>query len=275
MILDWKKIALDIYNELKDKVKKSDKKITFWAILIWNNPASVRYIKQKKKWADYIGINFVLKRLDENITEIELLKIVDDFNNSEKITGFMIQLPLPKHIDKNKVIEKINSLKDVDWFHPINQWKILIWDKSWFTPCTPAWIMEFFKKENINFVWKQVTVIGRSNIVWKPITNLLINAWATVINCNSKTPNIKKFTLSSHIIIIAAGVPWLLTPDMITHDSIIIDVWFTIINSKIYWDADTKNIDLMGAKITPVPGGVWALTVAMLMKNTLKSWGII
>ena len=274
MLLDWKKIAEEIYTSLKNNVIKTKNNITLWAILVWDNPASIRYIKQKKKWADYIWINFVLKRVDINITEAELISLINDFNRSSKITWFIVQLPLPKHINENNIIATIEPLKDVDGFHPINQWKLLIWDKSWFLPCTPAGIMEFFKKENIKFSWKHVVVIWRSNIVWKPITNLLINSWATVTTCNSKTPDLKRFTSFADIIIVAAWKPWLLKAWMVKHWSIIIDVGFTIIDWKIYWDADTKNIDLMWSKITPVPWWVWALTVAMLMTNVLKAWGV-
>ena len=274
MLLDWKKIAIKIYDDLKLKISKNDTKITLGAILVWDNSASIRYIKQKKKWADFIWINFVLKRVDTNITENELISLINDFNKSEKITWFIVQLPLPKHIVENKIIAAISPYKDVDWFHPINQWKLLTWDDSGFLPCTPAWIMEFFTHENIELAWKHITVIWRSNIVWKPITNLLINAWATVISCNSKTPDLKKFTIFSDVIIVAAWIPGLLKASMVKHWAIVIDVWFTVIDWKIYWDAETKNIDLSWSKITPVPGWVWALTVAMLMKNTLKAWGI-
>ncbi len=274
MLLDWKELSKKIYNHLKKEVLKRDKKITLWVILVWNNSSSIRYIKQKKKWADYIWIGFVFKKVDESISEKDLLNLIWDFNKSDKITGFIIQLPLPKHINENKIIASVSPNKDVDWFHPINQWKILIWDNSWFIPCTPAWIMEFFIEEKINLEGKYITVIWKSNIVWKPITNLLINAWATVISCNSKTSNLKKFTSFSDIIIVAAWKPWLLKASMVKHWSIVIDVWFTIIKEKIFWDAETKNIDLMWVKITPVPGWVWALTVAMLMKNTLKAWNI-
>lgn len=275
MLLDWKEIAKSIYDNLKEKVWNNSNNITLWAILVWNNSSSIRYVKQKKKWADYIWINFVLKRVDENISENELLDIINDFNISKKISWFIVQLPLPKNINENKIIEAISHLKDVDWFNPINQWKIMIWDNSGFVPCTPAWIMEFFIKENIEFAWKHIVVIWRSNIVWKPITNLLINAWATVTSCNSSTKNLKSFTSNADIIIVAAWKPWLLTPSMVKSSSIVIDVGFTVVDWKIYWDAVTKNIDLMWVKITPVPWWVWALTVAMLMKNTLKAWWII
>ena len=274
MLINGREIATKIYDNLKLKVSNSNKQITLWAILIWDNSASIRYIKQKKKWSDFIWINFVLKRVDINITEDELISLIKDFNKSEKITWFIVQLPLPKHIDENKIIEAISPFKDVDWFHPINQWKLVTWDNSGFLPCTPAWIMEFFTNENIELSWKHITVIWRSNIVWKPITNLLINAWATVISCNSKTPDLKKFTIFSDIVIVAAWTPWLLRASMVKHGSFIIDVGFTVIDWNIYWDAETKNISLAWSKITPVPGWVWALTVAMLMKNTLKAWWI-
>jgi len=181
----------------------------------------------------------------------------------------MIQFPLPDHINKVNIINAIDSKKDVDWFTTINTWKICIWDNSWLAPCTPAWIMYILNYLNIDLCWKNIVVIGRSNIVWKPITNMLMNAWATVINCNSKTKNLKFFTKESNIIISAAWKPWLITEDMIKNDAVIIDVWFSIIDGKIYWDCDIKNDS--NYKITPVPGWVWPLTVAMLMQNTIKA----
>lgn len=275
MIIDWKKIAKKIYDEIKQEVDKSKKKPTLWAILVWNNSASLRYIWQKKKWAEYTWINFELKKLDEDISEKELLELLENFNSNENISWYIVQLPLPKHINEQKVINSINPDKDVDWFHEQNQWKVLIWDKSWFVPCTPAWIIKILEDIWEDISWKIITVIGRSNIVWKPITVLLINAWATVISCNSKTQNIEEFTKKSDIIILAAWKPWLLTKDMIKKEAIIIDVWFTIINDKIHGDANFEEIESNWNKITPVPGWVWALTVAMLMSNTLKAYNIM
>ena len=271
MIIDWKNIALNIYDSIKWHVTILKDKPTLWAILVWNNPASLRYIAQKQKWANYTWINFILKKLDENISETDLLKEVNEFNEDKNISWYIVQLPLPKHIDEDLIINSINPEKDVDGFHPINQWKILIWDNTWLVPCTPAWIMNIFESEYIDLIWKVVCVIGRSNIVWKPTTALLINAWATVISCNSKTINIEEFTKKADIVIVAAWKPWLLKEKMLKKWSIIIDVWFTVIDNKIYWDTDTKEIDNGWHKITPVPGWVWALTVAMLMNNTLKA----
>lgn len=271
MIIDWKEIAQKLYDKIKDEVTLLDKKPTLWAILVWNNSASLRYIGQKKKWAEYVWIDFDLRSLDENIKEKDLLKLIKEFNESENISWFIVQLPLPPHIDTKKVINAINPKKDVDWFTPENQWKISIWDITGLAPCTPAWVMHILKYLWLNLIWKNVTVIGRSNIVWKPVTMLLMNAGATVINCNSKTKHINNFTQNSDIVICAAWVPKLLKLDMIKFDTTVIDVWFTVVWNKIYWDADFENINRTNCKITPVPGWVGPLTVAMLMKNTLKA----
>lgn len=272
MIIDWKKIAKVIYDDLKQKITKLEKKPTLWVILVWNNESSIRYIKQKQKWAEYVWIKFILEKLPENINEMQLYEKVKKFNEDENISWYMIQTPLPKHLNTQKIFNSIQPKKDVDWFHPNNQWKALAWDESGLLPCTPAWIMEILNHEKINVEWKTVCVIWRSNIVWKPVISLLINAWATVIACNSKTKNIEKFTTQAEIVIVAAWSPWLLKVNMLKVWAVVIDVWFTVINEKIHWDADTKLIDLVWSKVTPVPGWVWALTVACLMKNTLKAY---
>ena len=271
MIIDWTKIAWIIYKGIKENVAKLNYKPTLWAILVWKNSESIRYINQKKKWAQYLWINFELIELNESIKESELLNYIEKFNKDENINWFIVQLPLPKHINEKKVINAISPKKDVDWFHPENIWKLLIWDNSWFTPCTPAWIMRIFEYLKINLEWKNITVIWRSNIVWKPLIALLINAWATVTCCNSKTKHLEKDTSRSDIIVAAAWVPGLLKVNMMKIGTVVIDVWFTVINWKVYWDADFENIEMVWNIITPVPGWVWALTVAMLMNNTLKA----
>jgi methylenetetrahydrofolate dehydrogenase (NADP+) / methenyltetrahydrofolate cyclohydrolase len=271
MIIDWKEIAFHIYDTIKAEVSVLKEKPTLWAILVWDNASSIRYINQKMKWAKYTWINFELIKLKEDISEDELLEHIKSFNKNKNINWYIVQLPLPKHINEKNIINSIKPKKDVDWFHPKNQWKILIWDNSWLVPCTPAWIMEIFSSQDIDLVWKVVCVIGRSNIVWKPIAALLINAWATVISCNSNTKDITKFTKQADIVIVATGCPWLLKEDMLKQDSIVIDVWFTVKDWVIYWDAETIDIDSKWHKVTPVPGWVWALTVALLMKNVVKT----
>ncbi len=271
MIIDWNKIAGEIYDNLKEEVSKLEKKPTLWVILVWENSPSLRYIKQKKKWAEYIWINFKLTTFKSDVTEEELLKNIDNFNKDENISWFMIQFPIPEHIDKIKIINAIDPKKDVDWFTTINTWKVCIWDNYSLPACTPAWIIYILNYLNINLVWKNITVIWRSNIVWKPLTNMLLNSWATVTNCNSKTKDLKSFTIKSDIVISAAWVPWLINSDMIQEGSTIIDVWFTVKDWKIYWDC-ALDIDNPSYNITPVPGWVWPLTVAMLMQNSVNKF---
>ena len=271
MLINWREIAQKIYDDIKNQVEKMENKPKLVVILVWNNSASLRYVAQKHKWAEYCWIDYELIHLDENISQEELETIINKLNKDDNVSWYIVQLPLAKHINEIKIIDLIDPKKDVDWFHPENQWKLLIWDESWFVPCTPAWIIEILNDFNIDFNWKKAVVVWRSNIVWKPATTLLINKWCTVTSCNSKTLDISKYTKDADIIVMAVWKPWLLTSDMVKKWSLIIDVWFTVIDWKIYWDCDTQEIDKKWCIITPVPGWVWAMTVAMLMKNTLKS----
>jgi len=274
-IINCKKIAKNIYNEIKTEIKELKIKPTIVAILVWNNESSKTYIKQKEKWAKYTNIKFILKHFKEKISEKELLKEIIKLNNDKNVNGYIVQLPLPKHINDKNIIKNISQLKDIDGFHPINQWHTVIWSNPIFTPCTPKWIMEIFKEKKINLKWKIITVIGRSNIVWKPLINLLINKWATIIACNCDTNQeyMKKRTKESDIVIVATWVTNLLKADMINKKTIVIDVWITKKEDwKLYWDADFENIVKKWNLITPVPWWVWQLTVAMLIKNVLKAY---
>ena len=271
MIIDGKKMAEAVYENLKNEIQKQNITPTLAAILVGENSASLRYIKQKQKWADFIGIDFKLIQLKSNLTQIELEKKIDEVNNNTSIDGYIVQLPLPKHINETAIISKINVSKDVDGFHPENVWKVLIGDSTGFVPCTPAGVMYMFENMKTNLSGKLITIVWRSNIVWKPLAALLINAWATVTVCNSKTVHLKKHTSTADIVIMATGQPHLLKVDMVKIGTTVIDVWFTVIDGKIYWDADFDIMEKIWNTITPVPGWVWALTVAMLMKNTLKA----
>lgn len=272
MILDGKIVAQAIYEDIKEEISKTSQKPKLWVILVGNNPSSLRYIKQKQKWAEYVGIDFELFSFNETVSEKELLWLVEKLNTHQNVSGYIVQLPLPKHINEKNILNSILPEKDVDGFHPENQGKIVIWDTSGLAPCTPAWMMELLKYYKIDVVWKNVVIIGRSNIVGKPIANLLINASATVTICNSKTQNIEFFTKNADIIITAMGKPNFLTVEKINPKSIILDVWFSVIDEKIYGDADFENILKNGNAITPVPGWVGALTVSCLMKNTLQAF---
>lgn len=272
MIIYWKKIAEKIYQDLKKEVSELKNKPKMVVVLVWKNSPSLRYVEQKRKKAEELWINFELLNFDENISENDLIRKIRALNDDESVNGFIVQLPLPKHISEKKVINNIHPKKDIDGFSPKNLWKVMIWDNSGFIPCTPLWIMEILKNEKINLEWKVACVIWRSNIVWKPINSLLINAWATVVSCNSKTKNLRKYTTISDIIIVAAGHPKLLKVDMVKVWATVIDVWFTVKDGKIYWDADAELLDIVWNKVTPVPGWVWVLTVCMLMKNLLKAY---
>ncbi len=271
MIINGKDIATQIYEDLKNNIANSDTKYSLVAVLVWNNPASLRYISQKQKWADYVGIEFRLDQLDADISESDLLSHIEALNNDSSVTGYIVQLPLPDHIDPTPIINAIDPKKDVDGFHPQNQWKIMTGDSSGFICCTPAGVMDMLTSIQFNPTGKVVTVVGKSNIVGKPLANLLINAWATVTSCDSKTPDISVYTKSSNLIIMATWVPGLLKADMVSAKATIIDVWFTIVENKVFWDADFENLQDKVAAITPVPGWVWALTVANLMKNVIKA----
>ena len=268
MILDWKKLASHIYDTLSEKIQKLETKPTLGAILVWNNSASRRYISQKQKFSEKIGMGFSLFQFPEKISQEELLWEIKKLNQNPLISGYIVQLPLPRHINSLEIIWSIDPKKDVDGFHPENQWKIIIWDSTGFTPCTPAGIMKIFSEYKIVLEGKEIVILGRSNIVGKPLALLCINAWATVISCNSKTPDISLYTRSADIVICATWKAHLLSADMVHPQAIIIDVWFSVIDDEIYGDADTQGLIKQWNTITPVPGGVGPMTVAMLLENT-------
>lgn len=267
MIIDWKKIAIKIYDELKSKIDSLTTKPTLAAILIWNNPASLSYIGQKRKFAEYVWMNFKLIQMDEEIKQEELISVINELNKDKQISGFIVQLPIPQHLNVEKIIDCIDPKKDVDWFSKENVWKLFYADHSWLESCTPKWIKRLLDEYCIILKWKNVTIVWKSNIVWKPLNLLFINNSATVTICDIHTPNIKQHTLASDIIVCAAWVPKLITKDMITPGSVIIDVWINKIDWKIVWDCDFVNLEKENY-ITPVPWWVWPMTVAMLIENT-------
>ncbi|MDP5038983.1 MAG: bifunctional 5,10-methylenetetrahydrofolate dehydrogenase/5,10-methenyltetrahydrofolate cyclohydrolase [Candidatus Gracilibacteria bacterium] len=271
MLLDGRLLSQKIYKNLKQEIEFLDKKPKLSVILVGENNSSLKYIAQKQKWSEFIGIDFELIKFDENIDDKTILEKIDYLNNDKKTSGFIVQLPLPKHLDEEKILNSISPQKDVDGFHPINQGKIVINDKSGLLPCTPAGIIEFFREYNIDLVGKNAVVVGRSNIVGKPIANMLINAGATVSICNSKTKDLNFYTKNADIIVMAIGVPKFLKVENIKKDAVIIDVGFSVVDGKIYGDCDFENIFENHNPITPVPGGVGMLTVAMLLKNTIKA----
>ncbi len=285
LILDGKLVAQAIKNELKEKtfILKRDKTITpgLALLLVGDNPASKVYVNSKAKSCEELGFMSIIFELPANTSEEKVLKIIDEWNNNPLIHGILVQLPLPKQISENKVIEAISPLKDVDGFHPINVGKLVL-GLNGFVPCTPAGIIEIMKFYNINPSKKNVVVIGRSNIVGKPMLNLLYQKkeWsnATVTICHTGTENLHYYTQNADIVIAAMGYPQFLKSEHLKEGAVVIDVGINRIedNSKksgyrLVGDVDYDDCLPKCSAITPVPGGVGPLTIAMLMSNTFKS----
>lgn len=274
--LDGKLLAIKKRDEIKQEIEelkeKTGKTPGLAIVLIGNNPASKIYVNSKVKGCEELGIKSFVHYLDENITEDEVLKVIDDLNKDEMINGILVQLPLPKHISEKKVIEKIALDKDVDGFKPENLGLLLLGDKDAMIPCTPAGIMEIFKEYAIKLEGKDAVVIGRSNIVGKPMAALLTNAGATVTVCHSKTKDLKEKSLSADIVVVAIGQAKFLNEKMIKDGAIIIDVGINRTAEGLFGDVDYEAVKEKVSYITPVPGGVGPMTVTMLFYNTLKAF---
>jgi len=274
-VIDGKKISMEMKKEIKlevEKIVEDGKRAPGLAVIIvGENPASKVYVNSKVKTCSALGIYSEKYILDSEITEVELLKIVEKLNNKDEIDGILVQLPLPKHIDKDRIIEAIKPNKDVDGFHPINLGKLVIGGNG-FKSCTPYGIMELLKRYKIDFNGKDIVIIGRSNIVGKPLAIMMTNENATVTLCHSRTKNLSEKTLKADIVIVAIGKENFLTEEMVKKGSIVIDVGINRNKSgKLCGDVDFKNVSKKTSFITPVPGGVGPMTIAMLMKNTVKS----
>ena len=273
--------ASTVYESLNDRIKVlSNKGVVpgLCVVLVGEDPASHIYVSTKSKKLKSLGLVSETIRLDSDVTEQKLLSIIEDLNANSKFHGILVQMPLPKHINFQNVINSIDPTKDVDGFHPENVGWLSI-GKPRFIPCTPKGIMRIFSHYNIDLTGKDIVVIGRSNIVGRPISILVSsnNANGTCTVCHSRTKYINHYSRNADIIISAIGVPNFLTPDMIKKDSIIIDVGINRIDSKnekgykIVGDADYDSVFDKVSKITPVPGGVGPMTIAMLVENTIEA----
>lgn len=241
-------------------------------IIVGENPASQVYVRNKIKACENIGFYSQTIRLPESITEEELVDEIKRLNENEMIDGILVQLPLPKHINEMKIIDTISPEKDVDGFHVVNIGKMVLGDESGFLPCTPYGIIQLLEEYNLEVKGKDVVIVGRSNIVGKPMALMLIEKGATVQVCNSKTKNIREKLQQADIVIAAAGVPKLIKAEDVKEGVIIIDVGINRLEGKICGDVDYEEVALKSSYITPVPGGVGPMTIASLMKNTLKSY---
>lgn len=272
--LDGKELAKKIKEEIKTEVISLKEKIGkvpgLAIVLVGENPASKIYVNSKIKGCSELGFESFAHYLPEDILEEDLLKVIDELNRDEKVNGILVQLPLPKHIDEKKIIDKIALDKDVDGFKPENLGLLMLNDKTAMKPCTPSGIMEILKAYSIELEGKDVVIVGRSNIVGKPMAGLMINEGATVTICNSKTKNLSEKTKNADVVVMAIGKTKFLKSDMIKEGAIIIDVGINRTSEGLFGDVDYEEVSKKSSYITPVPGGVGPMTVAILFKNTLK-----
>ena len=257
------------HNQLKEKYGKQ---AGLAVVIVGNNPASQVYVRNKMKACENVGFYSENIELDENISEEELLQEIDKLNKNDRINGILVQLPLPSHINELKIIDSISPEKDVDGFHVSNIGKMVIGDETGFLSCTPYGIMQLLEEYKIEISGKDAVIIGRSNIVGKPMALMLIQKGATVQVCNSNTKDLRKKLNKADIIIVAAGVPKLLKKEDVKEGTVVIDVGINRVDGKICGDVDYEEVAEKTSYITPVPGGVGPMTIASLIKNTFKSY---
>ena len=257
------------HSQLKEKYGKP---AGLAVVIVGNNPASQVYVKNKIKACENVGFYSENIELDENISEKELLQEINKLNKNDRINGILVQLPLPAHINELKIIDSISPEKDVDGFHVSNIGKMVIGDETGFLSCTPYGIMQLLEEYKIEIAGKDAVIIGRSNIVGKPMALMLIQKGATVQVCNSNTKDLRKKLNEADIIIVAAGVPKLLKKEDVKEGAVVIDVGINRVDGKICGDVDYEEVAEKTSYITPVPGGVGPMTIASLIKNTFKSY---
>lgn len=274
-IIDGKKIAQEIKDEIKEQVaqlKAEGSEVCLAVIQVGNNPASTVYVGNKKKACAYTGITSLAYELPEETTEEELLQKIEELNQDKKVNGILVQLPLPKHMDEDKIIEAISPAKDVDGFHPVNVGALSI-GKDGFISCTPYGIIQLLKRSGIEIDGKNCVIIGRSNIVGKPMAQLLLRENGTVTIVHSHTKNLKEFTAQADIVVAAIGKANYITADYIKEGAVVIDVGINRNeNGKLCGDVDFTQVSEKASAITPVPGGVGPMTIAMLMQNCLEAF---
>ena len=272
-LIDGKVISAAVKERVKNEVSQLNEKgiaVGLAVIIVGEDPASKIYVANKKKACEALGIVSEEYALPESTTEKELLGLIDTLNAKKSINGILCQLPLPRHLDEKRIINAISPEKDVDAFHPVNVGRIMIGDYD-FVPCTPAGIMEMLAYENIETEGKSCVVIGRSNIVGKPMAMLLLHKNGTVTICHSRTKNLKEICLGADILVAAVGKAKFVTADMVKEGAVVIDVGMNRENGRLCGDVDFEAVKDKASAITPVPGGVGPMTIAMLMQNTLTA----
>lgn len=273
-VIDGKVISKQIKDELKERVaeyRKQGIEIALAVIQVGNDAASTVYVGNKKKTCEYIGIKSVAYELPEETTEEELLKIIHTLNQDDSIYGILVQLPVPKHINENHIIQAIDPKKDVDGFHPQSVGALSIGQPG-FVSCTPAGVIQLLKRSNIEIEGKECVIIGRSNIVGKPMAMLLLRENGTVTICHSRTKDLKEITRRADILVVAIGKPKMIDASYVKEGAVVIDVGIhRDANNKLCGDVDYESVEPVARAITPVPGGVGPMTIAMLMHNCVDA----
>lgn len=273
-LIDGKAISTQIKEEVKEKVaalKEQGREVTLAVIQVGADPASSVYVRNKKKACEYVGVRSLAYELPEETTEEKLLELIREMNDRTDVNGILVQLPLPKHIDEEKVLDAISPLKDVDGFHPQNVGALCI-GKLGFVSCTPAGVIQLLKRSGIEIAGKECVVVGRSNIVGKPMALLLLRENGTVTVAHSRTKDLKEVTKRADILVVAVGRPKMITADYVKEGAVVIDVGIhRNEQNKLCGDVDFDSVEPVCGAITPVPGGVGPMTIAMLMNNCLES----
>ena len=274
VLIDGKKISAQVKDECKERVAKENMDVTLAVIQVGNDPASTVYVGNKKKACEYVGIHSLSYELSEETTEEELLALVEKLNADDTVNGILVQLPLPSHINEDKVIQTISPKKDVDGFHPQSVGALSIGQPG-FVSCTPAGIIQLLKRSGVVIDGKECVIVGRSNIVGKPMAMLMLRENATVTVCHSHTKDLKEVTKRADILIVAIGKPKMITADYVKEGAVVIDVGIhRPEGGKLCGDVDFDSVEKTASAITPVPGGVGPMTIAMLMNNCVEAEGI-
>ncbi|PDW16244.1 bifunctional methylenetetrahydrofolate dehydrogenase/methenyltetrahydrofolate cyclohydrolase [Helicobacter pylori] len=273
VLLDGQALAYDIEKDLKHKIQiihtQTHKRPKLAVILVGKDPASITYVNMKIKACERVGMDFDLKTLKENITEAELLSLIKDYNTDQNISGVLVQLPLPRHIDTKMILEAIDPNKDVDGFHPLNIGKLCTQKES-FLPATPMGVMRLLEHYHIGIKGKDVAIIGASNIIGKPLSMLMLNAGASVSVCHILTKDISFYTQNADIVCVGVGKPDLIKASMLKKGAVVVDIGINHLNDgRIVGDVDFTNAQKVAGFITPVPKGVGPMTIVSLLENTL------
>ena len=275
VLIDGKKVSGEIRNRLADEIqelkKKAGKTPGLATVLVGDDPASAVYVRNKNKVCGELGFQSFEQKLSADTSEEKLLQLVGELNSNKDVHGILVQLPLPDQIDSEKILQAIDHKKDVDGFHPVNVGKLVV-GNALLTPCTPTGIIALLDRYDIEISGKNAVIIGRSNIVGKPVSMLLLHRNATITICHSRTQNLEEVTRSADILVAAVGRANFVTDEMVSEGTVVIDVGINRVDGKLTGDVDFEPVSKKASHITPVPGGVGPMTIALLMENTLKAF---